>query len=126
MERGIGYRRIGDQYSRPALFDVGNRIYVNDDSDASIRAALLLMSSRLNGKPVSPFGDPDFIKRAKSIAKAEGIDVADSQAANNQDGPLSEEQKDALIERDDSPKSPIDVEMQKAAAAALAVQFGRA
>lgn len=124
MERGIGYRRIGDEYSRPALFDVGNRIYVNDDSDASIRAALVLMSSRLNGKPVSPFGDPDFIKRAKAIAKAEGIDVTNSHVAKIHDGPLSAEI--ALIERDASPKSPIDVEMRKAAAAALAAQFGKA
>lgn len=73
--RGVGYYKNGDLYSCPALFDVGRRIYVNDETDASIRTALLMMAERSRGRPLKPFGPAEFIARVERIAKAEKIAI---------------------------------------------------
>jgi hypothetical protein len=75
LERGVAYYKVGDTYSRPALFDTGRRIYINDDDRASIVTALRLMSERSGGRPVKPFGPPEFLAQVQRIADAEGIAV---------------------------------------------------
>ena len=73
--KGVAYYKNDDPYSRPALYDVGRRIYVNDDADASIVVALSLMSERSGGYPVRPFGPPAFLAQVQRIAAAEGIPI---------------------------------------------------
>lgn len=74
-DKGVAYHKVGDLYNRPALFDAGRRIYVNDGEDATIRAALRIMAERCLGRPLRPFGPPAFIARVEQIAAAEGIHV---------------------------------------------------
>ena len=92
-DTGVAYYKNGDPYSRPALFDVGRRIYVNDNDDASIVAALRLMSERSSGYPVRPFGPPAFLAQVQRIAAAEGIPIEiapprEAMAAGSQHVPM--------------------------------------
>lgn len=73
--KGVAYHRDDRPYDRPAVFDAGKRIYVNDDSDASILLALRLAAARSGGKAVNPFGPPDFLARVAIIAKSESIAI---------------------------------------------------
>ena len=72
---GVAYYKIGDLYSRPALFYAGGRIYVNDNEDASILAALRILAEQFPDCPLKPFGPPDFIAKVEKIAAAEGIPI---------------------------------------------------
>ena len=70
---GIAYRKVRDLYNRPAVFDAGKRVYVNDASDDSIIVALRLMSERYPDLLLQPFGPPDFLARVEKLAHDEGI-----------------------------------------------------
>lgn len=92
--KGIAYRKIGEIYARPPVFDVGLRVYVNDGTDASIRIALRIMQTRNPGRPLKPFGPPEFIARVQKIAEAEKILVASvamtvEAKASDQDNPMA-------------------------------------
>lgn len=74
-DKGVAYLRLDQQYARPAVFDAGKRIYVNDDGDASILLALRLAAARSGGKAVNPFGPPEFLARVAIIARSESIAI---------------------------------------------------
>lgn len=82
FDKGVAYRKADDPYSPPAIFDVGVRIYVNDDSDASIRVALRIMHSRKPGQPLRAFGPPEFRARVEKIAAAENILIKSAALTN--------------------------------------------
>lgn len=76
--KGVAYYRVDDLYSRPALFDVGRRIFINDEEDASVLTALRVMAERSPGLPLRPFGPPDFIAKVAKIAADAGIPIETS------------------------------------------------
>lgn len=75
-ETGTAYYQVYNPYARPAVFDAGKRVYVNDDSDASILLALRIAVARSNGKAVHPFGPPEFLARVAVLARSENIAIA--------------------------------------------------
>jgi len=139
-KKGVAYSRISDPYARPAMFDTGRRIYVNDDENASIVAALRIMAARYPDHPLQPFGPTEFLSRVAKIAAAEGISVEMPLARKALGKEVDGDQNKNHFPKPDQTSSPINTpaavkaqrkqpdpqqEAAKAAAAARAPQWGR-
>lgn len=68
----IQYRSQGEPHSL-AFVERGNRIWMVDQSDAALAAALIVARARYGD--VAAHGDAAFIRRAQQIGQAMGIDV---------------------------------------------------
>ena len=69
----VQYWREGESRRAPAFVERGDRIWVNDRSDNSVRAALLLAQSRYG--VIAAWGEAAFIAQACRIGKELGIEV---------------------------------------------------
>lgn len=71
----IQYWSKNDRSRQPAFVERGNRVWINDRSDAALRAALIV--AKLRYGDVAAFGDAAFIARAKRLGRELGIEVQD-------------------------------------------------
>ena len=67
----------GDQ-RQPAFVERGNRIWINDQSDAALMAALMVAKARYGD--VAAYGDKTFILRAQMLGRELGMAVQDGGA----------------------------------------------
>lgn len=73
--QSVHYWRDDGHARRPAFAERGDRIWINDDSDIAIRAALIVAQARYG--VVAARGDADFVAKAQRLGRELGIEVQD-------------------------------------------------
>ncbi|MFK3889748.1 relaxase/mobilization nuclease domain-containing protein [Sphingomonas sp. NPDC079357] len=76
--QSVQYWATAGHPRRPAFVERGDRIWINDESDAALTAALMVAKARYGD--VAAHGDPAFIRRAQALGRQIGMVVQDGEA----------------------------------------------